>query len=223
MRTIDRKPRRRRDHSEEDDSEYSIKASVKQVGYIYPTLVDSSDRIIDGRIRLKIDPDWPCFRLSHIDNLPKFLMARIISNVFRRQVTDEEVAELVGELAQETGWTPQEIADKLGQSPEWVLRHIPDEYKQSAKWRGVRSETAALENRSHMLEAQKPFLTCPTPTKKALEALKRALELEKGCLQYKRKGDMVYVVIYDAETEKRVWHRVGCWRYLRKLLDKTRR
>ena len=205
--------------SEDDDSEYSVKASVEEVGYIYPTLVDSCDRIIDGILRLKIDPDWPCFRLSHIDSYPKFLMARIISNVFRRQVTDEEVAELLGELAQETGWAPQEIADKLGVSSEWVLRHIPDEYKQRAKWRGVGSQSAALENRSDMLEAQKPFLTCPTPTKEALEALKRALELKKGCLQYKRNGDMVYVVIYDAETKKREWHQVGCWRYLRRLLD----
>ena len=209
-----------------DDKEeggYDLRRSSLAIGYLYPTIVDKHNRIIDGILRLKIDPKWPCFKLSHIETMTDYLMARIVSNVFRRQVTDEEVAELLGELAQETRWTTQEIADRLGSIREWVLRHIPDEYREGAKWRGVRSESAALENGSGVFEVEKPFLTCPTPTKMALEALKRALELEKGSMQYKKSGDMVYLVVYNADNKKREWHQIGRWIYLKRLLSRSLR
>jgi len=57
------------------------------------------------------------------------------------------------------------------------------------------------------------FLKCSPPTDEALETLKKALEL-KGCLQYKEKGDMIYLVVYDAKKDKGVWSQVGRWRYL---------
>ena len=40
-------------------AEYDLKGSLDTVGSLYPTIVDASDRIIDGQHRLKVDPNWP--------------------------------------------------------------------------------------------------------------------------------------------------------------------
>jgi len=113
----------------DDKVDYNIRTSTKAVGYLYPTIVDKHDRIIDGQHRLKVDPDWPCYRLSHIETMTDFLMARIIANVHRRQVSPEEKTAWLSELAEETGWGPNELAEKLAVSYRWVMKYLPPEAK----------------------------------------------------------------------------------------------
>ena len=213
--------------SEDDDSEYSISDSLDAVGYLYPAIVDFHNRIIDGRIRLKQDPDWPTYRLSHIETLAEFLLARIIVNLHRRKLSDEEITGLLKELAEETGWTAQEIAGKLGVSCRWVLRYIPNASETARK--GVESGKVTLEETLEETlekekELDKPFLTSNSaPSKDALEALKNALDIEKGSIQYKKSGDMIYLVVYNANNKKREWHQIGRWVYLKRLLSRTLR
>jgi len=109
--------------------EYDLQASLDAVGYLYPTIVDKHDRIIDGQHRLKVDPEWPCFRLSHIESMTEFLMARIIANMHRRQPSAEEKTGWLSELAEETGWPVEEIAERLGMSRSWVEKYLPSRYK----------------------------------------------------------------------------------------------
>lgn len=114
-------------------AEYDLKRSVDAVGYLYPTIVDKHDRIIDGQHRLKADPNWPCFRLSHIETMTDYLMARITANVHRRTPNAEEKTEWLSELAEETGWSAEKIAERLGMSYDWVVKYLPSKYKDSVK------------------------------------------------------------------------------------------
>ena len=150
-------------------------------------------------------------------------MARIIANLHRRKLSDEEITVLLKQLAEETGWTAQKIADKLGVSCRWVLRHIPNAYETARK--SVESGNVTLEETLETeKESDKPFLTSnSTPSKGALEALKKALDIEKGSIQYKESGDMVYLVVYNANSKKRKWHQIGRWVYLKRLLSRSLR
>ena len=151
--------------------EYNLEASLDAVGYLYPTIVDKHDRIIDGEHRLKVDPKWPCFRLSHIESMTEYLMARIIANMHRRQPGAEEKTRLLSELAQETGWSPDEIAKRIGMSYRWVTKYLPVGYKDeeasdlgrrggaaSKKAREARSKTASAARRAptKLSEARQP-------------------------------------------------------------------
>ena len=44
---------------EETEGGYDLRRSSLAIGYLYPTIVDNHNRIIDGILRLKIDPKWP--------------------------------------------------------------------------------------------------------------------------------------------------------------------
>ena len=39
--------------------EYSLKKSKDKSGPLYPVIIAKNGRVIDGRHRLKEDPDWP--------------------------------------------------------------------------------------------------------------------------------------------------------------------
>ena len=116
-----------------ENIEYDLKCSLDAVGYLYPTIVDKHNRIIDGQHRLKVDPNWPCFRLSHIETMTDYLMGRIIANMHRRQPAAEEKTEWLSELAEETGWSAEKIAERLGMSYDWVVKYLPSKYKDPIK------------------------------------------------------------------------------------------
>lgn len=112
-----------------EDKKYDVAKSTEQVGALYPVIVDAENKIIDGFHRLSLDPNWPVFKLPHIRTKEQFLMARIIANLHRREVTAQEKSRWLMRLASETGWTPKEIAEKLGMSVDWVRMYLPDEHK----------------------------------------------------------------------------------------------
>jgi len=47
--------------------------------------------------------------------------------------------------------------------------------------------------------------------------MKKALGLEKGSLQYKRKGDAVYHVTYDSGSKRHKWKKLGSWKDLKAI------
>jgi len=55
------------------------------------------------------------------------------------------------------------------------------------------------------------------PTKEQLQALKEALGLEEGSLQYKKRGQGIYAVLYS--EGKHHWNHLGSWKELRQKLD----
>jgi len=95
------------------DEKYDMKASLKEVGVLYPALADAKGRIIDGIHRLGADPRWPVYKLPDINTDTKYLLARIIANTHRRTVSAEEKKKWLDELAEKTGWTPEKIGRKL--------------------------------------------------------------------------------------------------------------
>ena len=83
----------------------------------------------------------------------------------------------------------------------------------------LEEKNEALEPRVNSLETpiQTPILTLNIPSREDLEALKKALGLEKGSLQYKRKGDAVYHVTYDRESKRHKWKKLGSWKELKAI------
>ena len=55
------------------------------------------------------------------------------------------------------------------------------------------------------------------PTREQLQALKEALGLKKGSLQYKKRGEGVYHVRYIERKYR--WIRIGLWTELREKLE----
>jgi len=89
------------------------------------------------------------------------------------------------------------------------------------------SETEILESSSKPLEPsleqenvnEKPRgLMSKTPTRRELEALKKALGIMKGSIQYKKKVDKVYLVTYDSSKKGYHWKPLGRWRDLQNLI-----
>lgn len=137
----------------EEREEYDLKESVKLVGPLYPVLIDAEGNCIDGYHRKMADPKWPIQRLEHVKTREQFLMARLVANLHRREVPPEEKRQWLGELAEETGQSPKQIAEKLKMSYRWVVKYIPETYKDrdmqelSAKASGARRAPKKLVER----------------------------------------------------------------------------
>lgn len=105
-----------------------LKRSYKRIGPLYPILVDTQGKIIDGKHRAKADPRWPRATLDISDEVG-FQKVAIIANVQRREVPEAEQKRRVNRLAKITGWTPRRIAQELGMSYRWVVGHLSEKYK----------------------------------------------------------------------------------------------
>ena len=66
---------------------------------MYPILKSKDGQIIDGFHREVADPNWKTLVLPEIDNEEKLLLARLIANFHRRQITREEKEEWINGLA----------------------------------------------------------------------------------------------------------------------------
>jgi len=156
------------------DKQYDLKASLKEIGVLYPAIADAEGRIIDGIHRLAVDPRWPIVRLTDIDTDEKYLVARIIANMHRREVPAEEKTKWLDELAEKTGWTPEKIAKKIGMSENWVRLYLSDKYKdqEMRELRMKREEKKAEPSVTNLVTKEnleetsiaEPELTVSTPT-----------------------------------------------------------
>ena len=107
-----------------------LRRTKELFGPLYPVLVAPDGSVIDGLHRLEADPDWPRVTVDWLTNPVDAKALRIIANVVRREVSAEEKAEALGEVAEMTGWTPKEISETLGIPYRTIMRYMPDEYKE---------------------------------------------------------------------------------------------
>jgi len=124
------KPSDVRSKPEVEEPDYYISKSIPQVGYLYPVLKDAEGNVIDGYHRLQSDPNWPVQIIENIRDPAQLVLARLVANVCRREVSAQEKTEWLKKLATLTGWTPKQIADNLPVSYRWVMKYIPDELKE---------------------------------------------------------------------------------------------
>ena len=79
--------------------EYDLKASTKEIGQLYPVLKAKDGEILDGFHRTQSDPSWKTVVLENIDSEEKKLLARLVANFNRRQISRGEKAIWINSLA----------------------------------------------------------------------------------------------------------------------------
>jgi ribosomal protein L32 len=109
------------------NDEYDIKKSKEKIGPLYPVLKSADGQIIDGKHRKLADKDWPECTVNIKGDA--VLIARIVANVQRREVSPKEKTDMLKELAEATHWTPEQIAENSGMSISWVRKYLPSEFK----------------------------------------------------------------------------------------------
>lgn len=62
---------------------HAAAGELPEVPPLRPILVDARDRIIDGRLRHQIDPDWPTVRCEHITTDEQVLATILVLNEWR--------------------------------------------------------------------------------------------------------------------------------------------
>jgi len=119
-----------------DSSEYDLVNSTKVVGQLYPVLLASDGSVIDGLHRLVADKNWKAIRLPHIKTNAQKLVARIVANTCRRDITPKEKRQWVTELAEELkqndvprGKVAGRVAELTGMSDSWVRLYLPKQFK----------------------------------------------------------------------------------------------
>ena len=116
-----------------------LRFSGERVGRLYHFLLDRYGNVVDGLHRLEADPSWPKIRLDHIESDEQRLVARLIANVCRRNVSAEEKRRTLGELGElyvKAGVKPgvelaRKISEVTGMSFRWVMMYLLDRLKES--------------------------------------------------------------------------------------------
>ena len=104
-----------------------LKRSAAKIGQLYPVLVDAeTGEVLDGRTRLKVDPNWHKKELSGLSQLEK-LQIKHHANWHRKIIDRQKV---LTEIAEETGWRGlKPFADFLDVSEMTISRYLPQKYK----------------------------------------------------------------------------------------------
>jgi len=161
-----------------EDLDGDLELSCRYVGKLYPVLVDKHGNVIDGNHRLAADKDWPKLRLEHISSRKELALARLISNVCRRSVSDIEKTQMLSELGEihmKEGVSPGQIAHLIaaetGMSYRWVMKYLPDELKERPGVGGPRPSVDIREREeesdkgrvAHRATAMNAFLPATIP------------------------------------------------------------
>lgn len=110
----------------------ALEESYKRIGALYPVLVDKKGKIIDGKHRKKVDPNWK-EEVIDVENEKDRLLIEFAANITRREIPREEITKLLDNLAKETGWNSTRIANEIGRSESFVQQNISQKYKNSSK------------------------------------------------------------------------------------------
>jgi hypothetical protein len=134
---------------EADSSEqYDLKKSSGSIGQLYPVLLAKDGEILDGLHRIKSNRSWRTVTLTHIDTPEKKLIARLVANFHRRQISRDEKAEWINSLAsfyQKQGLKVEgprgkaqgsnEVAERIvaatGLGRRTVMTYLRQEFKQN--------------------------------------------------------------------------------------------
>ena len=117
---------------------FNIGKSLKSIGQLYPILLDSTgNHVIDGLHRLGADPKWMKVKINNIKDRKDILLARIVSNVCRRELPPQEKSEMFNTLAEELynnynipqNQITKTISNLTGVSYRTVLRYLSKRYK----------------------------------------------------------------------------------------------
>ena len=154
--------------SEEDIITY-LKFSSERAGRLYPVLLDRHGNVIDGMHRLTVDKNWPKIKLGNIETEEQRLIARLVSNVCRRNVPAKEKTEMLGRLGDiylkegvEQGKIAQKIAEKTGMTCRWVTKYLPDKFKDPLQSKRASSaERRSAEKDPSVRTLLKELLTPP--------------------------------------------------------------
>jgi hypothetical protein len=138
-----------------EDHEGDLELSCRHVGRLYPVLLDRYGNIIDGNHRLAADRNWPRLRLEHISSKKDLVLARLVSNVCRRRVSDVEKTALLRELGEihlkegvSHGRLAGLIAEETGMSYRWVMKYLPDDLKERPGIGGPKCSSKSFERAS---------------------------------------------------------------------------
>ena len=95
--------------------------------------------IIDGMHRLEADPTWP---ITEVDLDPVWeRIVRLILNWNRRGMEQPEMTESLDFIAEQTGWTGEQISQNTGIPRSTVYKYLPDKYKRPYKHKGDATTT----------------------------------------------------------------------------------
>ncbi|MCJ7506114.1 ParB/RepB/Spo0J family partition protein [Candidatus Bathyarchaeota archaeon] len=116
--------------------DFNIPYSYKQIGPLYPILVDREGNIVDGKHRLAVDPNWRKEIVPWIQSRKDLLMARIHANLHRRIVPKEERQREFTEYANilhadgvAIGELPSTLAELIGFGEGYVRNLLPPTLK----------------------------------------------------------------------------------------------
>ena len=116
--------------------EYDLKKSEHGIGQLYPILEAKDGEVIDGFHREEANKNWKRIKLEHIDTEEKKLVARLVANFHRRQITREEKEEWINGLAEiyknRMGNVPisVRIADATGLTADTIREYLDMAYKE---------------------------------------------------------------------------------------------
>jgi hypothetical protein len=135
-----------------EDAEADLELSCKHVGHLYPVLMDKHGNVIDGNHRLVADKNWPKLKLDHIKSKKELVLARLVSNVCRRNVPRTEKTQMLRELGEihvqegvSPGKIPHVVAEETGMSYRWVMEYLPDDLKERPGIGGPRPSLKSFE------------------------------------------------------------------------------
>ena len=153
--------------------EYDLRKSTDKIGELYPVIVSKTGEIVDGFHRINSKANWRREVREDIDTPEKVLLARLISNKFRRQVTAEEVKGWINDLAEialtERGIEPGEIsgwvAEETGYSTRSATYYLDEKYKNPNLTRTAEQiRGAETASPTSVLSAAEPLIREAEPT-----------------------------------------------------------
>ena len=169
--------------------EYDLRKSTDKIGELYPVIMSATGEVVDGFHRINAKANWRREVREDIDTPEKVLLARLISNKFRRQVEASEVRGWINDLAQiavddhgiEPGQISGWVAEQTGYHPSSVMRYLDEKYKQmrESKYKGPPDniKSSKLEE-AKSLVTEEIGITIDLDTANGLTKAAKALERE---------------------------------------------
>jgi len=181
--------------------EYDLKKSKEGIGQLYPILVAKDGEVIDGLHRQQVDKTWKRVTLEHIDTEEKKLIARLVSNCHRRQVSWQEKEQWINGLAaiyQEQGHgvgndgLPNVIRNKIveatGLDRATVNEYLSSNYKQEPKGGSTEPRVSASQRiekqcgKAVVERYRNELLTDPTFRREVLDEMAKPQVFKAGDL-----------------------------------------
>jgi len=148
---------------------------------LYPVLLDEKGKeVIDGEHRLKANPKWKKIKVPGIRTEKDLLVARMVANLCRREISSEEKKHWINDLAKilqgegyRAGGHPvrgltgshgiaTQIARLTGLSRTTVCLYLADEFKGEApKVRGKRIDDGGLRRSPKPPQKERPISETP--------------------------------------------------------------